>query len=475
MLTIREVIKTLYNALLQRLKKHRGNWDQNDPSADDYIKNRPFYTDDSQRTIVVSNQQITFSNYQAMLTLSEFIEFVVGQTYKVKWDDKTYSCVAFDMDGIGVIGNQGAFGDGTNTGEPFIMMISKAQGMGLVAAATPEAIGTHTVEVSCIKVVKLDKKYLPDLGLAPVATSGSYYDLEDTPAVYSDVVRYGTSQSLTDAQKTQARTNIGAASSADINDVVRYTTVQSLTSTQKTQARTNIGAIAVNDLATVATSGDYGDLSGTPEITQADFAVNDDSQPSFVCNRPCYDGKQTRKLNVEFHLALNNALKQDRDNGAYYNCESRTATNPNVLYTFVIDKLSYEGGYIIVSIRTGSNSIYNIMLYGNASLLTNYILSNCMGINVSILTDTQDTGENFAIGFVRESNLVFLISTEFGLEISNADIVQQFDKLKQLDEKYIPSTIQRTDDPVFLSDASGAKWRLTVGTDGTLSTEAVTE
>ena len=44
MLTIRELIKTLYNAFIQKLKKYRGNWEQNDPTADDYIKNRPFYS-----------------------------------------------------------------------------------------------------------------------------------------------------------------------------------------------------------------------------------------------------------------------------------------------------------------------------------------------------------------------------------------------------------------------------------------------
>lgn len=134
MLTIREVIKLCFNALLQRLKKHRGNWDQNDPSADDYIKNRPFYTDETNH------------------------------------------------------------------------------------------------------VVKLDKKYLPDLGLAPVATSGSYDDLEDTPTIYTDVVRYGTSQSLSAAQKTQARTNIGAG----------------------------IGDVLSEDLATIATSGSYNDLGDQP-------------------------------------------------------------------------------------------------------------------------------------------------------------------------------------------------------------------
>lgn len=161
MLTIRELIKTLYNAFSQKLnsklKASRGNWEQNDPTADDYIKNRPFYTDESD------------------------------------------------------------------------------------------------------KVVKIDKKYLPDLGLAPVATSGSYNDLSDTPLIYTDIVRYGTIQNLTTAQKTRTRTNIGA---------VGYES-QSLTDAQKTQARTNIGAGTSNF------SGSYDDLTNKPTGLATETYVND--------------------------------------------------------------------------------------------------------------------------------------------------------------------------------------------------------
>ena len=57
-----------------------------------------------------------------------------------------------------------------------------------------------------------------------------------------DAVLY-TSQTLTDAQKTQARNNIGAGKS----ESVLYT-AQSLTDAQKTQARNNIGALATSDL-----------------------------------------------------------------------------------------------------------------------------------------------------------------------------------------------------------------------------------
>lgn len=48
--------------------------------------------------------------------------------------------------------------------------------------------------------------------LATVATSGSYNDLSDKPTIPTDYVKY-TAQSLTAAQKSQARTNIGAGTS----------------------------------------------------------------------------------------------------------------------------------------------------------------------------------------------------------------------------------------------------------------------
>lgn len=48
--------------------------------------------------------------------------------------------------------------------------------------------------------------------LATVATSGSYNDLSNKPAIPTDYVKY-TAQTLTDAQKSQARSNIGAGTS----------------------------------------------------------------------------------------------------------------------------------------------------------------------------------------------------------------------------------------------------------------------
>lgn len=55
-------------------------------------------------------------------------------------------------------------------------------------------------------------------------------------------VLYDKIQSLTEEQKLQARTNIGAIQSSDISGFVSYTVSQNIGSEQKQTARTNIGA-----------------------------------------------------------------------------------------------------------------------------------------------------------------------------------------------------------------------------------------
>ena len=86
-----------------------------------------------------------------------------------------------------------------------------------------------------------------------------------TPTAYpvpSDTVRYGAAQTLTEAQKTQARTNIGAGTS-NVTDAVQYT-AQTLTTAQKEQARANISA------GTTTTRVNASD--GTITITDPTFA-----------------------------------------------------------------------------------------------------------------------------------------------------------------------------------------------------------
>lgn len=145
MLTIREVIKTFYNALLQRFKKYRGNWKQNDPNADDYIKNRPFY---SEFTNVIIKNIVRGQ-------LDEFPLFAVGNTVTINVDDVEHSLVAYDGDGYVIIGDTYS---SINNGEgPLGWQLYIKDG-----AVWFYSTKGHTINYLGEKIVKLNKKYLPD-------------------------------------------------------------------------------------------------------------------------------------------------------------------------------------------------------------------------------------------------------------------------------------------------------------------------
>lgn len=92
-----------------------------------------------------------------------------------------------------------------------------------------------------------------------------------------NAVKY-TEQELTDAQKEQARNNIGACSAIDAGTIepigdssVKYTE-QTLTSSQMAQARSNIGA------GTSSFSGSYNDLQDKPQqVALSQNVVSDKS------------------------------------------------------------------------------------------------------------------------------------------------------------------------------------------------------
>ena len=157
MLTIRELIKTLYNAFNQKLKSHRGNWEQNDPTADDYIKNRPFYTDGYTKII----KEITFTAPESYYWCSPFVfELKEGEAYNVTWNGKEYECIV-KLDGeYAYIGNLGMMGEGVNTGEPFFFFYLDYGDGDIEYALVVKNAGTHTVSVSKQNVVKIDSKYL---------------------------------------------------------------------------------------------------------------------------------------------------------------------------------------------------------------------------------------------------------------------------------------------------------------------------
>ena len=140
----------------------QSDWNQNDETQPDYVKNRPFYTGDPVETVLVEESVVTFEDSGEGLYMATFEStFVptVGETYKVSWDGSTYECTGADIEGALVLGNLSIVDAGSDSGEPFIIIL---ENIGAIDIATTDTSASHTISISktVVPVVKIDKKYL---------------------------------------------------------------------------------------------------------------------------------------------------------------------------------------------------------------------------------------------------------------------------------------------------------------------------
>lgn len=199
----------------------QSDWNQNDKTQPDYVKNRPFYTGNPVETVLVEESTVTFKDAYGMYRgqLESTFSPTVGETYKVSWDGTAYECAGVDFSGTPVIGNLSIAGAGADTGEPFLI----EQKGSSIDIYTPDTSDSHTFSISRFaqEVVKIDEKYLPEAATVDTAMSDTSTNavqnkvikkyVDDHAGGTADAVLY-TAQTLTDAQKKQARENVDAAS-----------------------------------------------------------------------------------------------------------------------------------------------------------------------------------------------------------------------------------------------------------------------
>ena len=168
---MQNIVKTLMSGFKTLVnKKIRGSvadWNQNDPTAPDYVKNRLAWTDDPVETVLIEEQTVTVGDgLYALLDGSLVLE--VGKTYTVNFNGTAYDCVAYsisnpDIEGlenIVFIGNAEHIGLWGGNGEPFTFDSHPDGGIYL---DTPET-GDYIISISdnIAEVHKIDEKYLPD-------------------------------------------------------------------------------------------------------------------------------------------------------------------------------------------------------------------------------------------------------------------------------------------------------------------------
>ena len=139
------------------------DWNQNDATASDYIKNRPFYTGNPVETVLVEERTATFADEGGVYGAEVISTFLatVGETYKVSWDGTVYECVCVDYRaGLFALGNLSIASVGADTGEPFLIVPNGSS----IFIYTPDTSDTHTFSISGLgtEVVKIPDKYVSD-------------------------------------------------------------------------------------------------------------------------------------------------------------------------------------------------------------------------------------------------------------------------------------------------------------------------
>lgn len=151
------------------------DYEQNDSTASDYIKNRPFYVDGSTVEPLYNKTELTFDiDEEAGISSCEIpgvrLSLVEGQTYTVNFDDVDYIVQSHILEAeegttIG-LGNLHFISgeDFSDTGEPFILLYNEysEDEYSLVIATNIVDSTTHTVaiQIRVEHIVKLDNKFL---------------------------------------------------------------------------------------------------------------------------------------------------------------------------------------------------------------------------------------------------------------------------------------------------------------------------
>lgn len=140
----------------------QADWNQNDSTAADYVKNRPFYTGDPVETVFVEESTVPFEDngdVYISVFVSTFVP-IVGETYKISWDGTVYECTCTDFEEYPILGNPYLVSGDSDTGEPFV--ITADAEVGALVIGTTDTSASHTFSISCYEapIVKIPSKYI---------------------------------------------------------------------------------------------------------------------------------------------------------------------------------------------------------------------------------------------------------------------------------------------------------------------------
>ena len=160
------------------------DWNQNNATAKDYIKNRPFYTGDTVESIIYENVNASFSaSYGSTYIHTEEFAYnfpETNKTYNIMWDGVLYTC---SSENSKLIGNLSLIGDGNDTGEPFVM----GNQNGALIIFTNSTAESHSISIGTeiTNVIQIDRQYIPSpiLSINP----SKEYTIDEVKAIVDNI------------------------------------------------------------------------------------------------------------------------------------------------------------------------------------------------------------------------------------------------------------------------------------------------
>ena len=151
MIPLMDFLKTILNGFWAKVTSIKPNWNQNNPSADDYIRNRPFY-EEVKIGKVIHVDNLTYQDYDN--GNAPACNFVPGEAYNVVWNGTLYENLVCYFDG-----EYNIIADGVQ--HPFY--IDDDGGDALYVSSDDENWTLSIYQIKDVSVLKkLDAKFLPD-------------------------------------------------------------------------------------------------------------------------------------------------------------------------------------------------------------------------------------------------------------------------------------------------------------------------
>lgn len=148
----------ILTTLLGDLNK-QSDWNQNDKTQPDYVKNRPFYTGDSALQDIVPDTDVEIkAGEEILLATGVEHEFEVGKQYIVSMDGTETVYTAYEYHGTIFVGDEYT---AVLQGSGYI--IYGADGIVALTTTDTSIVGTHSIGIKTElqPIIKVPEKYLP--------------------------------------------------------------------------------------------------------------------------------------------------------------------------------------------------------------------------------------------------------------------------------------------------------------------------